>query len=404
MTLSILVVDDNRSAADGLAMVLRRHGYTAEATYDGGAAITRLDQGGVDVVLTDMKMEPVDGLEVLSHARGLPSPPDVLMMTGYGTVDAAVRAMHLGARDFLTKPVAPAQILEQLDQLRGEGVSIRVQDGDSSAALRLREQVEAVTTVDSTVLLMGEPGCGRAQLARQIHSESHRNEEPFVVLAHPGRVGIDGLRGAGTLFMPNVDLLDPTEQVQLNQLLDQLADGDTTPRLLASACPNWMETAGSEPRSQQLYYRLAVLVVHVPPLRERPDDIPGLFESWLTQRAEVLGRDVPAPSAEQTRALMLHGWPGNLRELAAVAERAVVFGAAAFEIEVRPSSQPSGGGLPDLVEGFSLQSHLEDAERTLLIRAIDQSNGDRTVMSRILGVERNTLRYKLNKYGLLDRT
>ncbi|HJN73551.1 MAG TPA: response regulator [Myxococcota bacterium] len=405
MSLSILVVDDNRSAADGLAMVLRRHGYAAVATYDGHAAIEHLDRGGIDVVLTDMKMEPVDGLEVLSHARGLPSPPDVLVMTGYGTVDAAVRAMHLGACDFLTKPVAPAQILEQLQQLQGAGVSIRVQDGESSAAVRLREQVHAVTRVDSTVLLVGEPGCGRAQLARQIHAESSRSAEPFLVVSHPARVSSEGLQSAGMVFLPNVDLLDPTEQVQLTQLLDQVAESQaTSPRLLASAAPSWAETATGEPRSLQLYYRLAVLVVHVPPLRERPDDIPTLFESWLTQRAEDLEREVPRPTPEQTRALVLHGWPGNLRELAAVAERAVVFGAAAFEIAVQPSARAAGVGLPDLVEGFSLQSHLEEVERTLLVRAIDQSGGDRSAMSRILGVERNTLRYKLNKYGLLDRT
>jgi len=404
MSLSILVVDDNRSAADGLAMVLRRHGYTAEATYDGHAAIERLDRGGVDVVLTDMKMEPVDGLEVLAHARSLPSAPDVVVMTGYGTVDAAVQAMHLGARDFLTKPVAPAQILEQLQQLQGAGVSIRVQDGESSAAARLREQVHAVTQVSSTVLLVGEPGCGRAQLARQIHAESDRSDEAYVVVAHPSRTSAEALAGAGLLFLPNVDQLDPADQVQLTQLLDQIAEGtENPPRLVASSGDRWAETATGEARSLQLYYRLAVLVVTVPPLRERPDDIPMLFDSWLSQRAEALGREVAAPTPAQTRALTLHGWPGNLRELAAVAERAVVFGPSAFEIEVRPSAQPTAG-LPDLVEGFSLQSHLEEVERTLLVRAIDQSDGDRTTMSRILGVERNTLRYKLNKYGLLDRT
>ena len=402
MSLNILVVDDNRSAADGLAMVLRRHGYTAEATYDGHAAIERLNRGGVDIVLTDMKMEPVDGLEVLGHARSIPAPPDVVVMTGYGTVDAAVQAMHLGARDFLTKPVAPAQILEQLQRLRGAGVSIRVQDGDSQAAQRLRQQVQALTQVDSTALLVGEPGCGRAQLARQIHAESGRKDEPFVVVAHPGRVDQALLDAAGVLFVPNVDLLDAAEQAQLGQLLDQLGDGEG-PRLLASASAGWSENASSEPRSLQLYYRLAVLVVAVPPLRERPDDISGLLTAWIEQRAETLGREAPSPSADQSRALALHGWPGNLRELAAVAERAVVFGASAFDIDVRPSAQP-GAGLPDLVEGFSLQSHLEQVERTLLIRAIDQSDGDRTKMSRILGVERNTLRYKLNKYGLLDRT
>lgn len=400
MSLSILVVDDNRTAADGLATILKRHGHAAQAVYGGSEARTALDGEPYDVVLTDLKMEPVDGLEVLAHARGLSAPPQVIVMTGYGTVDTAVKAMHLGARDFLTKPVAPSEILEKLDQLHGGGVSIRVQDGDSSAAQALREQLRGVSGVDSTVLLLGEAGSGRAQLARQLHADG-TPDAPLYVLAHPSRAEPARLETASTVFLPNVDLLDPTEQVQLVQLIDALPpDG---PRLVASAAEDWPRTAQADPRSQQLYFHLAVLLVQVPPLRLRPDDIAGLLGAWIAARASALGREAPTPTAEHIRTLSLHAWPGNLRELAAVAERAVVFGPSAFDIQARPAAQPTSS-LPDLVDGFSLQGHLEQVERTLLIRAIDQSGGDRSNMSRILGVERNTLRYKLNKYGLLDRT
>ncbi|MCB9743166.1 MAG: hypothetical protein H6740_11250 [Alphaproteobacteria bacterium] len=206
------------------------------------------------------------------------------------------------------------------------------------------------------------------------------------------------------MFLPNVDLLDARDQVALVQLINSLS-GPDHPRILASASPSWdtEATTSGDATSQELYYRLAVLELRVPPLRERPDDIETLLSSWVGRRAKRLGVEPPRPSPEQLRALRLHAWPGNLRELAAVAERAVVFGAEAYSIKVQPVERPDAS-LPELAEGFELAKYLEDLERTLLIRAIDQTDGDRGAMSRILGVERNTLRYKLNKYGLLDRT
>ncbi len=396
----VLVVDDNRSSADALKLVLSRHGYLTEACYDGGSAMERLDQGGVEVVLTDMKMEPIDGLAVLAHARSLAIPPEVVLLTGYGTVDTAVKAMHLGARDFLTKPISAAQVLNQLAQLEGRGPIIPIQQGPSSAAVALREQIDAVSKVRSTVLLIGEPGSGRHELARQLH-ESHSGEGPFKVLSHPSRASGE-LEKLGTLFLPNVDLLEPDDQVLLTQLIDAVP-AHTGPRIIASASPGWSERAATEAAEAQLYYRLAVLVVAVPPLRERPDDLPVLLDAWLTVRAATLEREKPVPSPSQIKALRLHSWPGNVRELAAVAERAVVFGPEAFHVQIRSVGSLTDG-IPDLVEGFSLQQHLEEIERTLLIRAIDQTGGDRTQMSKLLGVERNTLRYKLKKYGLLART
>jgi len=396
----VLVVDDNRSAADALQLVLSRHGYLTEACYDGGSAIERLDQGGVEVVLTDMKMEPVDGLAVLAHARSLAIPPEVVLLTGYGTVDTAVKAMHLGARDFLTKPVSAAQVLNQLAQLEGRGPIIPIQQGSSRAATALRAQIDAVSRVRSTVLLIGEPGSGRHELARQLH-EAHKEEGHFKVLTHPSR-GIGELETLGTLFVPNVDLLHTDDQVLLTQLIDSVP-AHTGPRIIASASPGWSERAASEASEAQLYYRLAVLVVAVPPLRERPDDLPDLLDAWLTVRAAALEREKPVPTAGQIKAMRLHSWPGNVRELAAVAERAVVFGPQAFDLPIHTVGSVTNG-LPDLVQGFSLHQHLEEIERTLLVRAIDQTGGDRTQMSKLLGVERNTLRYKLRKYGLLAPT
>ena len=350
-------------------------------------ALERLAEGGVDVVLTDLKMEPVDGMAVLRAARALSPPPEVLVFTGYGSVATAVEAMHLGARDFLTKPVTPTQLLERLRVLVDPEA-----DTASEWPGRLGRQLELLAGVSSTVLLRGEPGSGRASAAAWIHARSPRSDEGLVPVAHPARVDIESIATAGTAYVPQVDRLPPEEAASLGRLLDALPrPEDGGPRLVASALPAWSAREGGP-----LYYQLAVLVLDIPPLRERIEDLPVVIESFLVERSQALGRTAPRPTPAQLERLMAHPWPGNLREAAAVCERATVFGGGAFDPDDQPGRTPA-----DLEEGFSLSRHLETEERRMLEQAIRQTGGDRTAMSRLLGVERNTLRYKLNKYGLI---
>ena len=399
---AILVVDDNRTAADALAGVLRRHGHRVEAVYDGGSACQRLDQGGIELVLTDLRMDPVDGMEVLAHARSVERPAEVVLMTGYGTVDGAVEALRMGARDFLTKPVTPAQVLARIDELLGKSPPAPVQVGDSAQAQHLRRRIEAVASVDSTLLLVGEPGSGRIELARVVHAKGGRSAQPFRVVARAGLHSTAELLGAGTLLLPNVDLLDASEQAELLRLVEDLEAREGAPRIVATASFDWAARASEHPSSMALYYRLAVLEIGLPPLRARTEDLAALLEALLEVREEALSRQAPRPSSEDLERLARHSWPGNLRELAAVAERAVVFGASAWSLRIDPVS-PLQPEEPEIPEDFNLATHLEQVERRLLVRAMDQCSGDRNQVSRLLGVERNTLRYKLNKYGLLDR-
>ncbi len=369
---SVLVVDDNRSAADALAAVLRREGHAAEAVYSGEEAVGRLDTGGVDVVLTDLKMGGLDGLGVLAHARALERPPEVLVLTGYGSVGDAVEAMRLGARDFLTKPVSPAAILEALAGLGDR--DLPVEAGDSAAAVALREGLAAVAGVRSTVLLVGEPGSGRRRVALGLAGPQVQ------VLTRPS-AGVEG--EPDTLVVPDVDRLPEDERQALARLLDGLVDG---PRVIATAGPGW--------RGSELYFRLAVLVVHVPSLRDRLDDLPALVEAMAADRERSLGRTAARPGPDELAVLRRHAWPGNLRELEAVVERAVVFGSWALDV------QPVADDV-ELGAGFSLPAHLEAVERGILEQALDRAGGDRAEAGRLLGLERNTLRYKLKKYGLL---
>ena len=242
---TVLISDDNRSAADAPRKFLRREGYDAHAVYDGQSAIDRVQAGGVEIVLTHLKMEPVDGMAVLRAAKAESDPPIVLVFTGYGTVETAVQAMHLGA----------------------------------------------------------------------------------------------------------------------------------------------------------LYYRLAVLVVDIPPLRDRIAELPLLIECSLNERSDLAGREAPRPPPVQLERLRGYHWPGNLQEAAAVCERALVFGPEAYDLPEVPGRSPEA-----LDDGFSLSRFLENQERRLLQQALRQADGDRSEMSPLLGVERNTLRYKLNQYDLHDRT
>ena len=386
----ILVVDDNRSAAQALAKILNRQGHGAQAFFDGPSACERLSEGDVEWVFTDLKMEPMDGLELLRFARALEQPPQVVLMTGYGSVDVAVTAMHEGARDFLTKPVSPTTVLELLQPPENASLSQTVLVGDAPATQALRNQVSALSGIDSTVLVIGEPGSGRAELARGLHGEGR-----MVTLTHPEHFPQD-LSGVSTLLLPSVDLLSPQAQQRLNQHLNALPPTGG-PRLLASAGEDWAQRAARDPASQQLYYRLAVLVLRVPPLRERMQDLPKLIGAFAQARAGTLKRAVPQASASEVQALQGHDWPGNLRELQAVVERAVVFGS------FQPPANAPGSQSITLGEGFSLAQHLEDTERTVLLKGIEQAKGDRQLLGELLGVERNTLRYKLKKFGLLDR-
>ncbi|MFT4978858.1 MAG: two-component system response regulator FlrC [Myxococcota bacterium] len=399
--LSVLVVDDNRSAALAIAMLLEREGHTAEAVYDGQTAIARLGGGSYDLVLTDLRMEPVDGLAVVAAARRQDPPVEAIVFTAYGSVDAAVEAMRLGAADFLTKPVTADVILRRVRNLRSDTTPTDDElVGESAATAQLREQARKLVQVRSTVLLTGEIGTGRRHLARWLHHHGLDADRPLVT-ARPNRpLDVSQLDEAGTLLIPGVDDWEHSAQSLLQQQLESLEPG-SPPRVIATASGEINDRVAAGEFRPDLYFRLAVLVVPVTALRARPEDIAPLLASFLDQHA--LRTDTPPvrPTPAQLRHLCGHGWPGNIRELANLAERAAVLGDLAFEMPVRPAEPTQA--TPVLQPGFNLSSHMDDMERLLLVQAIEQTGGDRPKMSRILGLERNTLRYKLNKYKLLKK-
>lgn len=398
-SLRVLVVDDNRSAAEAASLLIGREGHDVEVFHDGESAITRLQQVPFDLVLTDLRMEPVDGLQVVRAARACSPPVDAIVVTAFGSVEAAVDAMRMGAIDFLTKPVTADQLIRRIRDYRDAPPPGLALVGDSAFMVGLREQAVRLSKVRSTVLVVGETGVGRRHLARWLHQNGLDQDRPLVV-AHPGRpLDPARLADAGTVLVPSVDAWKRDDHLALLRQLELLEAGEP-PRIIATASPGVEALASPDGLPPELFFRLAVLVVRLPPLRERSADIRPLTAHFAALHGRRIGQPPAAPSEGQLQGLEAHGWPGNLRELANVAERAAVLGEGAFDITPAPMPGASSTGA-SLTAGFNLSSHLEAVERSLLLRAIEETGGDRSAMSRLLGLERNTLRYKLNKYDLL---
>ncbi len=401
----VLVVDDNRVSADAMAKVLGREGCQVRAVYDGESAIAALKEQSFSLVLTDLCMEPVDGLAVVRAARSLCPAPEVLVFTGFGTVEAAVEAMRLGARDFLTKPVSAELLRHRVSELKtapdeDEPISTV---GESSFIVALRRDLAALAQVRSTVLLRGEPGTGRTHLARWLHANGPDRRLPFHVPDLSGKAGFSQLSRQGTILLRRVDTLDEERAIALLKLLEQLPLGEA-PRVMATVYEGARERMISSRGVAELYYRLAVVVLDIPPLRQRSDDIPPLLRHFTRKYAGIYGRSPTEPSPRQLRMLASYQWPGNVRELANLAERAVVMGPRVFDISGSPGPAIADGSLPELKDGFQLSPYMDSVERAILERAIRQTGGDRVQMCRILGLGRNTLRYKLRKYKLISQT
>ncbi len=401
--IKILVVDDNRSSADALGKLIGRQGHDVRAVYSGEEAIRLIETWTPSVVLTDLKMEPVDGMQVLSAARALRPPAEVIVFTAYGAIDVAVEAMRRGAKDFLTKPVAAEQLLARLgaiaSTLRAEAPTEAPPSGFvavSAAARRLVDLLRRASPVPSPVWFEGEIGSGREHAAWTLHAMAGDEDLPFTTrdlssdAPWPTR---------GTVLLPGVDDLADDLQRRLSYQLKQ-APPDV--RLIATAGPEAKRKLQDGSLRQDLYYALAVIVIPVPPLRERLDDVQPLFQASLEDYARRYARPVPPIEASHWKQLRSHLWPGNVRELRNLAERTVVMGTEFFDDAV-PAGAPQEHVATRFGPGFSLNDYLEEVERQVLIDALALALGDRNEAGRILGVERNTLRYKLNKYGLLER-
>ncbi len=450
---SILVVDDERSMREFLEILLRKESHDVTVAADTAAALARAAQGDLDLVITDLRLGRDSGIDVLRGVKEQSPSTEVVMVTAFATTENAIQAMKLGAYDYVQKPfkldelkLVVAKALERRALVAENRVLRRHAGplselellGSSPAIHEVREVVEKVAPGRTTVLISGESGVGKEVVARAIHRRSGRADQPFVAVncgaipeglieselfghekgsftgAIEARAGLFEVAGTGTLFLDEVGELPPPMQVRLLRALQErrirrvggARDLPVAARIVAATNRDLTLEVQRGNFREDLYYRLNVISLHVPPLRERQEDIPAFLEHYLRRFALEQGRPVPRLAPETERVLLAHGWPGNVRELANVIERAMALSSAEVlepsalppALRGRTSSVAAAARLPDA--GIDLQAHLDAIERGLLEEALTRTGGVKTEAARLLSVTFRSLRYRLAKYGI----
>jgi two-component system response regulator HydG len=444
----ILVVDDQRNMRATTAIVLRSAGHAVEEAEDLAAAVRRLQAEVFDVVLTDLRMPNGDGMELLREVRRIAPETQVIVMTAYGTIESAVEAIRRGAYDFLAKPfkedelllrvskaLEKRRLLGEVSLLSGEfrrryGLDHIV--GRSRAIQELLERIRRVAATDATILISGESGTGKELVARALHVASRRGDRPFVPVncaaitetlleselfghakgsftgATRARRGLFEEANGGTLFIDEIGETAPGFQAKLLRALQEgeiRRVGESTPaqvdvRVIAATNQDLRRAISERRFREDLYYRLAVVPIRIPPLRERREDVPLLAVHFLEQFARRTGiAKTLAPDA--VARLVEHAWPGNVRELENVIEHAAALAPgpeiAAADVHIELQAQASAPGIR------TLAAAVEEAERATIEAAVIRSGGDLARVARELGVSATTLWRKMKRLGIEAR-
>jgi len=455
----VLIIDDNDTMREGLAATVRRMGHEAITASSGAEGIAHMRRRGADFVITDLKMEGTGGLDVLKAVQEIDPSCPAMIVTAYGTVETAVEAMRLGAFDFLQKPFAPEVVRLKLERgldLRRERLARERAEADAAAlradaaarysfgeivgetpAMRgVFQTIERVAPTDASVYIHGESGTGKELVARAIHERSKRAAGPFVKVncgalaetlleselfghekgaftgAIKRKLGRFELADKGTLFLDEIGDVSPAVQVKLLRVLQERQfervggeDTVTVDVRVVSATHRDMKAEVAAGRFREdLFYRLHVVPIEVPPLRERPEDIARLAAHFIAKLGPRTNPAVRGIDDAALARLQAYGWPGNVRELENAIEQSLVF-AEGERIDVRALPGFLKSASPEhalaLPQGnMSLTEILEDLERQLIQRAYDKAGGVKTECARLLGVKTSALYYKLEKYGI----
>jgi DNA-binding NtrC family response regulator len=429
----VLIADDEAKLGAVVAESLELDGHAVVRAGGGAEAVARLRDAVFDVVVTDLRMPQVDGLAVLHAARALQDPPEVVLMTAYASAESAVEAMKAGAADYVTKPFA-------MDELRLRVRRLAAQREAEQRSARLLERItptlcaesagmkaalaaaRQVASTDATVLLLGESGTGKSQLARWIHFQSRRGAGALVEVhcaalpetlleselfghekgaftgAHQRRAGHLAAASGGTIFLDEIGEVTPATQVKLLRFLQEkrfVPVGATEPlradvRVISATNRDLRAAVKAGEFREDLYYRLDVFAIRIPPLRERREDVLPIAEHVLA------GRGVPAErlSTAARDRLLAHTWPGNVRELENALERALILsgdGEIRAEHLAPAAPAPRQAAAEVLVEGFDLDGF----ERDLLHAALERSGGNKAAAARLLGITRRRLYSRL---------
>ncbi|WP_437804963.1 sigma-54-dependent transcriptional regulator [Sorangium sp. So ce1078] len=457
-TTRVLVVDDEPGLRQVLTIAFRRQGYEVVLAPGAHAALEAIRQNPqpFPLILTDLVMPDGSGIEVLTAAKARSSATEVIVMTAHSTVESALDAMRHGAYDFVTKPFSPAEltalaakalekssIVAENQRLRAQlerlDLPSREPLGTSAAMQRIAELIGKIAPTRTTVLITGESGTGKERVARAIHDQSDRASRPFLVVncgalpealmeselfghekgsftgAGARSMGLFREADGGTLLLDEIGELPASLQVKLLRVLQErkvrpvgaAAEIAVDVRVLAATNRN-VEVEVREGRFRQdLYYRLNVIRIELPPLRERPGDISRLAERFLRRFAAELGKDVRGLTTDAVRALDAYSFPGNVRELENMMERAVALaGGPSIGLGDLPSAVAghSASPAPLLAQlppgGCMLDEVIGEVERRLILQALERTGGVRKAAAKLLGVSFRSLRYRLAKHAL----
>ena len=453
----ILVVDDEQSLRDVLSIMLKRAGYAVTSAMDGEEAIEFLNKEIFDLVITDLRMPKLDGMEVLKAVKSASPETVVLIITAFATADSAVEAMKQGAYDYLTKPFQVDEVqliirnaLEKR-RLTTENILLKREMASQSSFAQLVGQSEAMQKVfdvvrkvadsKSNVLICGESGTGKELVARAIHYNSARSVLPFVAVncsavpetlleselfghmkgsftgAISNKAGLFEIANGGTIFLDEIGDTTPTIQVKLLRVIQEREfrrvggnqDVKVDVRVVAATNKDLEQAVAEGSFREDLYYRLDVIPIRLPPLRMRTSDIPLLVNHFLERFSKESGKAKPVISPEAMHILLGHEWRGNVRELENLIERVVAFSmeGPVTDIEVRgwlhrPATQSQQSAMPlDLTdEGLDLEGLINGIEKDLLLKALERSKWVKKKAARMLRLNTRSFRYRLEKYAI----
>ena len=447
---SILIVEDDAAMREMLREALEEDGYLVETAVNGRAGVERVKKGGIDLVVSDVKMPEIDGLDMLREIKAVSPSPHVITITAFGSIDTAIRAVKLGAFDYITKPFEVDQLILSVEkalaerELRSEVARLRDEVsrtyhfenmiGKSTAMHEVFDLVRRIAASPASVLVTGESGTGKELVAKAIHFHSPRRTRPFVAVncaaipdtlleselfgykrgaftdARTDRAGLLVEAEGGTIFLDEIAELPPALQAKLLRVLQEREIrplGATRAervdvRVIAATNKELESLLKDGSFREDLYYRLNVIQIHLPALRDRAEDILPLSEHFLAASAARAGKDIKGFHEVAKKALLAHRWPGNVRELENVVERAV---ALAETGTIRADDLPAAvrdrrtGDQDTLALALARELSLDELEREYIQRVLVAEGGNKTRAAQRLGLDRKTLYRKLEEYA-----
>lgn len=455
----ILIIDDEQGMREFLTIMLKKEGYDVTAASSGKEALEYISQKTYDIVLTDIKMPGIDGLDVLKTVKECAPETVVIMITAYASTETAIEAMKQGAYDYIAKPFKVEEIkliirnaLEKR-KLREENLLLKtkIQEwtttgliggivGKSPAIVKIIELIVKIADSPSNVLITGESGTGKELIARAIHNYSKRKERPFVAIncsaipeglfeselfghvkgaftgAIASKEGLFAAANGGTLFLDEIGDIPLSFQVKLLRVLEDKVvkrvggneEISVDVRVIAATNKDLKKAITEESFREDLFYRLDVIPIEMPPLRERKEDIPLLVNHFVAKFSRILGREVKGVSNEAMERLIHHPWKGNVRELENVIERAVTLGSTPI-IEIDSIEESLHRGLDNKLPlttmdippgGIDLDNLIMDIEKNFLLKALERAKWIKKDAAELLGLDFRSFRYRLSKYNL----